>query len=71
MHDFPVQQPQYSVHINTLCPQVRPCQINLLHEFCMCLWYIVECEDAVSESEEEEGAEGNEGPEWQLGRYQQ
>ena len=36
----------------------------------MCLWYIVERENAVSEFEEQVGTEGYEGPEWQLRRNQ-
>jgi hypothetical protein len=64
---FPSSAPQYLVDIHTLCPQIRPRQIYLLHEFCVCLWYIIECEDAISESEEKVGTEGDEGPERQLG----
>jgi hypothetical protein len=36
----------------------------------MCLWYIVERENAVSEFEEQVGTEGYKGPEWQLRRNQ-
>ena len=54
------------IHRNTLRPQIRSRQINLLHEFRMRLRYIVECEDPETEFEEEVGAEGYEGPEWKL-----
>ena len=32
----------------------------------MCIRNIVESEDAIAEFEEEERAEGNEGPDWEL-----
>jgi hypothetical protein len=54
------------INIHTLSPQIRPRQINLLHKLRVRLGYIVECEDAVSEFEEEVCAEGNEGPERKL-----
>jgi hypothetical protein len=47
----------YLVDLHALCPQISPRQINLLHELCVCLGDIVECEDAESEFEEEIGAE--------------
>lgn len=52
------------VDLHTLSPQISTRQINLLHELCVCLGDIVECEDAESELEEEVGAEGDKGPEW-------
>ena len=54
------------INVHTLSSQILPRQLNLLHELRMRLGHIVECEDAVSEIEEEECAEGDEGPEWQL-----
>jgi hypothetical protein len=59
---------EYLVNLHTLSPQISPRQINLLHEFCVSLGDIVECEDAEAEFEEEVGTEGDEGPEWQLDR---
>ena len=70
MHDLLDKQSRHSVNIHTLRPQISPRQVNLLHEFCMCLWYIVECQNAVSELEEEVGAEGYKNPEGQLRRDQ-
>jgi hypothetical protein len=65
---FQTKKSPILVNIYALCPQIRPRKINLLHELCMRLWYIVECEDAVSEFEEKVGTEGHESPERQLGR---
>jgi len=59
---------EYLVNLHTLSPQISPRQINLLHEFCVCLGNVVECENAEAEFEKEIGTEGNEGPEWQLCR---
>jgi hypothetical protein len=70
MHDLLDKQSRHSVNIHTLRPQISPRQVNLLHEFCMCLWYIVECQNAVSELEEKVGAEGYKNPEGQLRRDQ-
>lgn len=57
----------YLVDVHALGPQIRPRKINLLHEFCVCLGYIVEREDAVPELEKEVGTEGDKSPERQLG----
>lgn len=54
------------VDINALSPQIRSRQINLLHEFCVCLWDVVECEDTVAEFEQKVGAEGDKTPEGKL-----
>ena len=54
------------INIHSLGPQISSGKINLLHELCMCLGYIVECEDSKSELEEKVGSEGNECPERQL-----
>lgn len=70
MHNCVANKSLHLVNIHALCSQVRPRKINFLHEFCVCLWYIIECENAVSEFEEEVGAEGYEGPERQLVRDQ-
>jgi hypothetical protein len=53
----------YLVNLHTLSPQISPRQINLLHELCVCLGDIVECEYAEPEFEEQVGTEGDEGPE--------
>jgi hypothetical protein len=57
---------RHLVHIHPLAPQVLSRHINLLHQLCVCGWYIVECEDAVAELEEEICAKGDKGPEWEL-----
>lgn len=54
------------INIDPLSPQIRPRHINLLHKLRMRLGHIVECQDAVSEFEQQVCAEGNEGPEWKL-----
>lgn len=40
--------------------------VNLSHELLVRLWHVVEGEDAPAEAEEEECAEGDEGPEGEL-----
>ena len=52
-----------SIHLNALYLQLYSRLLNLLHELCVCLGYIVECEDTVAEFEEEKCAERDEGPE--------
>jgi len=55
--------PHSLINTNPLCSKLRPCCFNLSHQFLVGLWNVIECEDAVSEFEEEVCAEGNEAPE--------
>jgi len=57
-----------SIHRNIPLPEIHLCLIDLLHELVVCFRHIVEGEDAVAELEEEECAEGDDGPDWQLQR---
>lgn len=54
------------VDINTQLPQIRLGQINLLHKFLVRGGDVVEGEDAPTQTEEQECAEGHEGPEGEL-----
>lgn len=66
---LPIVQSQNSlVNIHALSPQICPRHIDLLHKLRMRLGNVVECENAVSEFEEEVCTEGNEGPEWKLSK---
>lgn len=53
----PTKYAENLVNLHTLSLQISPRQIDLLHEFCVCLGDVVECEDAVAEFEEEVGTE--------------
>jgi hypothetical protein len=53
-------------HVHSLRAEVFPCLGYLLHNLGVCLWYIVEGEDAPAKLEEKVCAEGDEGPEWEL-----
>merc|ERR1711964_498706 len=68
-HGIPPSTVPHLVDIHALGSQIRPRNINFLHEFCVCLGYIVECEDAVSELEQEVCTERYEGPKWQNWYY--
>lgn len=61
-----VYHARYLVHVNAQLPQIDLGQLNLLHELLVRRGDIVEGEDAPAETEEEERAEGNEGPEGEL-----
>lgn len=52
------------IDIHALCLQIPPCQLNLGHQLLMRLGYIVECEDAVAELEQQVCAKGHKRPEW-------
>jgi hypothetical protein len=52
--------------VNTLCPKVRTRFFDLRHQFCVCLWHVVEGEDSPAELKEEVCAERDEGPEGNL-----
>lgn len=54
------------VHVNAKLPKIDLGQLNLLHQLLVRCGNIVESEDAPAKTEEEERAEGNEGPEWEL-----
>lgn len=47
-------------------PEIRLCLINLLHELLMRFRYVIEGEYAVAKLEQEECAEGDDGPERKL-----
>lgn len=55
------------VDIDALGPQIRARNVDLLHQLGVGGRHVVEGEDAVAELEEEVGAEGDEGPEGELG----
>lgn len=57
---------QTLIHVYTEFSQVHLCLIDLLQYLLVCVRNIVEGEDAPAEAEEEESAEGNEGPEGEL-----
>ena len=64
---YPVLQSAHtSIHLNTLLLEFHFRLIDLFHKLLVCIGHVVEGEDAVAEFEEEEGAEGDEGPEGQL-----
>lgn len=54
------------VHIHTQLPQIRLGQIDFCHKFLVCGGDVVEGEDAQTETEEEQRAEGDESPEGKL-----
>lgn len=54
------------VDINAHLSQVQLGKLNLTHELLMSLGDVVEGEDTEAEAEEEDGAEGNEGPPGEL-----
>lgn len=54
------------INVNTELPQVNLCQLNLLHQLLVRRGNIVEREDAPAETEEQQSAERNEGPEGKL-----
>jgi hypothetical protein len=54
------------VHVNAKLPEVDLGQLNLLHQLLVRRGNIVEGKDAPAETEEEECAERNEGPEGEL-----
>jgi hypothetical protein len=63
----PILQSAYaSIHLDTLLLEFHFRLIDLFHELLVRIWHVVEGDDAVAEFEKEEGAEGDEGPEWQL-----
>lgn len=54
------------VHLHPLQPQLALRNVNLAHQLRVRLGHIVEREHAVAEFGEEESAEGDEEPEWEL-----
>jgi hypothetical protein len=54
------------VNSNALGPEFSLRLLDLAHQFLVCVGYIVESEDAVTEFEEEVCAERHKGPEWEL-----
>lgn len=54
------------IHVNTKLPQVDLCHLNLRHQLLVRRGNIVEREDTPAETEEEQSAERNEGPEGKL-----
>lgn len=55
------------VHADTESAEVLLRQVDLGHQLLVSLWDVVESQDAEAEAEEEESAEGDEGPEGELG----
>ena len=56
-----------SVDADTLQLQLLPRLLDLYHQLSVRIWHVVECHDTVSEFEKEVCAEGDEGPEGELG----
>ena len=54
------------IHIDPILLQLFPCHIDLPHQFLMRFRYIIECENAPPQLEEEIGTEGYESPEREL-----
>lgn len=55
-----------SINVNAFAPQFFLCNLNLSHQFLMCLRYIIECEYTPAQLEKKVGAKGHEGPEGKL-----
>lgn len=53
-------------HIHPFCAKLLPSLLYFPEQFLVCFRDVVEGEDAISELEQEVGAEGHECPEWYL-----
>lgn len=54
------------IDVDAQASQIRLGQLNLSHQFLVCFGDIVEGHDVPAKTEKEEGAEGHQGPEWEL-----
>lgn len=59
-------RPQPLVDIDALCPQIRLGHLDFLHQLGVCIGRVAECEHAPAETEEQPGAERDEGPKREL-----
>lgn len=54
------------ININAFAAELFPRHLDLPHQFLVRLGYVIECEHAPTELEEEVRAERDQGPEWEL-----